>query len=210
MSRLSRLSATNRILTGSGLTPVATLTGPGVSPDALTAANFLDEAYNDLIFHDWKFNTLVDQTLEADGVTGEVSLPTGTQYVEFSDELEYSHRPVIRGDRVFDRVNDTYVFGKDLPVRKLVEDVPFEDAPLQFQLYVVKVAENNFVGTHLGEQGAVRHTQESLMMEFRKLNKYRVKIKNSPLMNVPSVLNRSPYPAGSRTSYMSSNVRRSR
>ena len=208
MPSLTRLEAVNRILTGSGLTAVSTLTGPEVSPDALNAETFLDEAYHDLSTQDWKYNTLINQTYSPN-VDGEIVMDN-IAYVEFNDEYEEDHQPVLRGNKVFDRVNNTYVWDKDILCRKVVEDVPFELSPPAFQLYVIKVAENTFVGTQLGEPGQVRHTQETLQRAFMALVRYRIRTHNGALMSVPSILERGTHPSGHRISYMAHGYRRGR
>lgn len=198
---MNELEAVNRILKGSGLAPVNTLDTPNVPEEALRAQAILEEATEDILTQDWKFNTILDLEYEPDD-DGEVTIP-GYAYVEFDDIHQYELAPVLIGDRVFSRKKNTYVLNEAIKIRRAVRSIAWEDLPPAVQLYIIKLAQNTFVSTVLGDTSSIRHTQESLMRAYTELNRYRVKENNRAFISMPSVLNRSGYPVGNRVSRLS-------
>jgi hypothetical protein len=201
---MTELEAVNRILSGAGFDPVSTLDAPNVPEEALKAKTALNETTDDLLSEDWKFNTEFDLEVEPDG-NGELVLD-GVIYAEFSESDEYEYRPVLRGTKVYNRNDRTYVFTDSMTLCKVVSRLTWDEAPDALQRYIVKVAENDFVMQVLGDDLMVRHSEKTLQEAYGRLNKYRARTTPTPLIRVPGILDRRAQRHGSRTSRMAFRV----
>lgn len=186
---MTTLEAVNNVLRGAGFPPVSSLSTPNLPPEVNRIVAFLEEHTDEVLSNDWTFNTAVDVTMSPDG-TGEITLPDSVVYAEFHENDLAEDQIVLRGKRLYSRVRSSYVWDKDITLRKLVTTLPWEEAPRAVQQYIVKLVENDFVATVLGEDQKKRHSETSLLRAWQGLNKYRTKSAPKPLFRVPEVLNR--------------------
>jgi hypothetical protein len=188
---MTYLEAVNNVLRGAGMPPVSSLEASPLPPEALRVKAFLDEHLEETLTNDWTFNTQFDVTISPDS-NGHITLEDNTVYAEFAEKDIAKDQLVLRGDRLFSRVRGSYQWDHDITLRKIVVSLGWDEIPRQVQQFIVKLAENDFVATVMGEPDKQRHTEGSLVRAWQSLQRYRVKISPKPLMRVPEVLNRRP------------------
>jgi hypothetical protein len=114
MALTTKLNAVNVMLGNIGESPVADIGVPSSSlpVSAQTAITVLDEVSRDVQSEGWHFNTVNKLTLSPN-VSDEIVLAADILHV---DTLDSSQDVVQRGDKLFDRGENTYTFTKDVDV----------------------------------------------------------------------------------------------
>jgi hypothetical protein len=188
---MTYLEAVNNVLRGAGMPPVSSLETTPLPPEALRVKAFLDEHLEETLTNDWTFNTQFDVEVGPND-DGEILLGEDIVYAEFHEEDLAQEQVVLRGDKLFSRVRGSYEWDSPITLRKIVVSLGWDEIPRQLQQFIVKLAENDFVATVMGEDQKKRHSETSLLRAWQNLQKYRVKIAPKPLFRVPEVLNRRP------------------
>lgn len=114
MALTTKLNAVNVMLGNIGESPVADIDVPSLSlpVSAQTAITVLDEVSRDVQSEGWHFNTVNKLTLSPN-VSDEIVLAADILHV---DTLDSQQDVVQRGDKLFDRGENTYTFTKDVDV----------------------------------------------------------------------------------------------
>jgi len=114
MALTTKLNAVNVMLGNIGESPVADIDVPSSSlpVSAQTAITVLDEVSRDVQSEGWHFNTVNKLTLSPN-VSNEIVLAADILHVDTLDSLQ---DVVQRGDKLFDRGENTYTFTKDVDV----------------------------------------------------------------------------------------------
>jgi hypothetical protein len=114
MALTTKLNAVNVMLGNIGESPVADIDVPSSSlpVSAQTAITVLDEVSRDVQSEGWHFNTVNKLTLSPN-VSDEIVLAADILHVDTLDSLQ---DVVQRGDKLFDRGENTYTFTKDVDV----------------------------------------------------------------------------------------------
>lgn len=139
MAITTELMAVNRMLGAIGEQPVSSLTPPQPS-EALIAYSVLQETSVHVQSESWNFNTLPFTPLGFE-VSGEVLLPKNCLQATFPAQLYPDRRYVVRNNRVFDTVEQTFIIaesGVQAPLYcTLVLAVPWDDLPEVAINYIV-------------------------------------------------------------------------
>lgn len=145
----SELEAINLMLRAIGESPVNSVTGSG-NVDADMAGETLRFTSRNLQKRGWHWNTLEGLTLLRTAVTNEITVPANTLKVDTSGNSK-SRDAVLRGQRLFDRDNNTYSWDADLEV-ELVEFLAFEDLPETARSYIALSASRRFQQDRVGSE----------------------------------------------------------
>lgn len=180
-AKTTELEAVNTILSTVGEPPIVSLTGQQ-NADATIARNILGEISREVQAQGWHFNTLYDQTLTPDS-SGHIQLAEEVVRVDNSPVVPGSFTPngatlgsderdvVQRGDRLFDKTNNTYVFSSNVRAT-LVYLYDFEELPEPARRYITVRSARVFQDRMVGSQKAHMYTVQdearalAVMKEF--------------------------------------------
>lgn len=161
-TRPTRLDAINTMLAGLGEAPVTTLTGDNVTYDVQLALSTLSECLKQVLGAGWHFNTDSDYTLTPD-VNGFIYVPSAAASIDV-DPAQYTDiDPVIRGTRLYDRRNRTYVFSSEIKA-KIIWLMDFEDLPQSAQYYITLLAARTFQARVMGSDSVNREATQAEFM----------------------------------------------
>lgn len=135
------LEAINQCLMAIGEAPVSDLTDSATSADVESAFATLQSVNREVQVEGWNFNT--EESIQiAPNSEGHLVLPAGALRID-SVEPDRSIRVVMRGERLYDRRNHTYVFTKPVTC-SLVVLLGFEDLPEYARRYITIRAVRRF------------------------------------------------------------------
>lgn len=143
----TELEAVNTMLRAIGESPVSSLSGD-VGVDVVTARQTLTEIMKAVQTEGWIFNTEYDYPLARD-VGGQIIVPANALQVDINKREFHDIDPVMRGNRVYDRKNHTFIFPTDLKA-KIIFGLPFTDMPESARHYVTYRAARKFQDNSLG------------------------------------------------------------
>jgi hypothetical protein len=158
MKLTTKLDAVNAMLATIGEAPRNTLTGDKTA-DAARAINDLNEVTRLVQVEGWWFNTEESFTLVRD-TNGIIMVPSNTIRLEI-DPVKYRDvTPILRGDRLYDKKNRTYVFTQDIECQAIVVLLDFEQLPEPARQYVFIRASRVFQKRQLGSSTLHQLSQE--------------------------------------------------
>lgn len=136
----TELEAVNVLLATIGEAPLNTLEGE-LHVDAIMAQNTLSAVLKEFQCQSWYFNTERNYPLMPNG-EGFIMLPSNVANVDFSPFLNEVD-VVVRGNRLYDKKNHTYVFGKKYEAT-VTFILPFFEIPQSAKNYVVIASARRF------------------------------------------------------------------
>jgi hypothetical protein len=158
MKLTTKLDAVNAMLATIGEAPRNTLTGDKTA-DAARAINDLNEVTRLVQVEGWWFNTEESFTLVRD-TNGIIMVPSNTIRLEI-DPVKYRDvTPILRGDRLYDKKNRTYVFTQDIECQAIVVLLDFEQLPEPARQYAFIRASRVFQKRQLGSSTLHQLSQE--------------------------------------------------
>lgn len=165
----TELEAVNIMLSVIGESPISSLAAGSAVADAVTAQQTLSEVNRAVQSKGWHFNTDKEFTLSPEAFTGEIRVPTNTLRVDtVTDDREVD--AVLRGQRLYDRKNHTYVFSKALKV-DLVVLLSFDEIPETARHYITIRAARIFQSRVVGAESLFSFTQideRDALVAFKK------------------------------------------
>jgi len=164
----TELDAVNQMLGTIGEAPVNTLIGV-TSLDTAIAINTLAEISRDIQSKGHHFNTDKGLKLQPGAFTGEIEVPINCVDIDTVGPDE-SVDVVLRGRRLYDRVNHTYKFTTPLTVDMVVL-LPFGDLPESARRYIAVRACRVFQKRQVGSTTLATFTAEDereALMSFRR------------------------------------------
>tara|TARA_S200000501_G_scaffold242162_1_gene226856 strand:+ start:1893 stop:2534 length:642 start_codon:yes stop_codon:yes gene_type:complete len=163
----TKLESVNIMLAAIGESPVNTInetTGQifnnTVLPvDAQIALDVLQEQNKAVQSEGWSFNTEIDVTLIRNEVTKEIVLPNDILRIDSNIHQHPSIDPIQRGLKMYDRLNNTFLFENDL-ISTVVYFRTFEEIPEQARYYITIKAARIFIDRLVGDGGLRGYTQQ--------------------------------------------------
>tara|TARA_R100001594_G_scaffold134649_1_gene175913 strand:+ start:1736 stop:2341 length:606 start_codon:yes stop_codon:yes gene_type:complete len=145
----SKLNAVNTMLSAVGEAPINSLTS-NVTADVSLATSILDEISREVQSHGWHFNTVIDYPLIPDSTTN-INLPTNMVRVDLEGlNLDPDFDIVVRGTKLYNRVNNSYVFTQTLKVTAVVllewDEMP-EVAKRYIMIRAARVYQDRLLGS---------------------------------------------------------------
>lgn len=131
--------------------------------------NRLMEESDEVQTKGWTFNTLLDVTYTPDG-NGEIVFSSSVKRIDF-DSATSNGTYVKRGNKLFDRVNNTYTFSSPIVVNKVVELLDWDLLPDTAQRYILIRAGRKYAGRTLGSdavEGFTRQEEQSAQVELER------------------------------------------
>lgn len=161
----TELEAVNAMLEAIGESPVSTLSNAGLQ-DAAVAYQTLKNTLRRVQTLGWSWNTDLSWTFYPDD-DGFIQLPANTLKADTVGASE-SIDAVIRGQRLYDRVNHTYVFSGPVTV-ELVSALSFEELPESARQYVMISAGRTFVEGVVGSDTLSAFTRRAEQLAWAAL-----------------------------------------
>jgi len=150
VTKANKLAAVNTIISNIGQAPVTTLeTG---NPLVEMAEQILDEISRSVQSEGWVFNTEYHYPFGRDG-NNYIKIPENVLALDTARTS--TKRASIRQNKLYDKVNHTYVWDDDMEL-DVIWLWPFEEMPEAFKNYVTIRAANVFAGRSIGSTEAVK------------------------------------------------------
>ena len=143
----SELEAINTIIATIGESPINSL-DEHPTHDIVAAINTLKEVSTEVQTEGWNWNTDDDFPL-VPNLDKEIIVPPNTVRIHFRESLD-PQDVVLRGQKLYDRANHTYLFDRTLYVT-ITFLLPFEELPEAARRYIVlragRIFQDRFVGS---------------------------------------------------------------
>lgn len=143
----TELEAVNTMLRAINESPVSSLSGD-IGVDVVTAKATLNEVMRAVQTEGWAFNTEYKYPLKRDA-SGNISVPANALVVDVNSRQYAGIDPVLRGTKLYDRMNHTFTFTVDLEAR-IIFGLNFTDMPQSARHYVTYRAARKFQDDSLG------------------------------------------------------------
>lgn len=162
----TELEAVNTMLRAIGESPASSLSG-SVGVDVVTARSTLTEISRAVQTEGWIFNTEYGYPLSRD-VNNEIGVPTNALVVDVPRRVYPSIDPVIRGRKLYDRMNHTYKFDVDLEAR-VVFGLDFTELPESARHYITYRAARKFQDNSVGSTELHQYNERDEMIARARL-----------------------------------------
>lgn len=148
MPATTLLEAINTLLAAIGSSPVTNTDTPQ-NADAIIAKNNINRALRDIQTEKWYFNSESDYPLTPD-VNGTIHIPNNIINIDFTGRLGEGNRFVIRGKKLYDRLNHTFKIDTQL-VADVVLCLEYDEIPESAAQYVIARAARRYQEDMLGD-----------------------------------------------------------
>jgi hypothetical protein len=164
LTKTTRIQAVNTMLSAVGEPPVNSLSAQRA--DSLIAQNILDEVSREVLTYGWHFNTDENLTLTPDSNTGFIYLSDKIVRVDM-DRMEYDYDVVVRGNRLYNRKTNSYVFSGPIKVIQ-VYLMDFDEMPETAKRYITiraaRIFQDRMVGSEKHHAFTLRDEVAALAM----------------------------------------------
>lgn len=168
LTKTTKLQAINTMLSTVGEPPVNSLSAQRA--DSLIAQNILDEISREVLTYGWHFNTDEDVVMTPDSGTGFIYISDKVVRVDMSRE-ELNYDIVVRGNRLYNRKTNSYVFSEPIKVIQIYL-MEFEEMPETAKRYIAirsaRIFQDRMVGSQKNNAFTLRDEVAALaaMSEF--------------------------------------------
>ena len=192
----TKLQAVNTLLSIIGEAPLNQLTPP-LTGDAALAERTLDEISTEVQGAGWSWNTMVYKEIPLDA-NGHSTLPSNTLAVRFNPLSYPSQRFVLRGLKLFDRVENKYDLRGSLGVAltggtsdliaEIVEELTWDDIPETGKRYITIRAGRVFANRAVTSQSIESYTADDEEKALQILKRTEDMAQNNNFISGPDDL----------------------
>jgi hypothetical protein len=183
LSKTTKIQAINTMLSTVGEPPINSLAAQRA--DALIAQNILDEVCREVLTYGWHFNTDENVSLVPDSNTGFIYVPDSVVRVDMPRN-EYEYDIVIRGNRLYNKKTNSYVFSGSISVIQ-VYLMDFEDMPESAKRYVTIRAARIFQDRMVGSEKHHAFTLRDEVAALATMTEYENEIGDYTIFDSPDV-----------------------
>jgi len=159
LNKTTKLDAVNTMLSAIGEPPINTLSSQRA--DSNLAERILDEVSRDVQSVGWHFNT-EDNVVYTPDTDGFISVASNVAKVDLDTTKYWNIDLIMRGDRLFDKVTNSYVFTSSIEVTRVVM-LDFNELPEAARRYIMIRASRVFGDRMVGsEKHHMFSTQDEL------------------------------------------------
>lgn len=158
---MKELEAVNILLSVIGEAPVDSLSDITVNEitDSALARKTLHEVARDVQAEGWSWNT--DNGVEyAPDAQDHINIPESALKVVFSTSRYGMDQYVVRGTRVYDRNQHTYLISQKVTANEVVSNLPWEELPHAAQQYIVIRAARIYSDRYLNSNAIYVYTAQ--------------------------------------------------
>ena len=168
LAKTTRLQAVNTMLSCIGEPPINSLSSQRA--DSKIAEQILDEVSREIQSYGWHFNSEYGVTMSPD-TSGYIYVSDNIVRVD-TDPNKYTELDIVqRGDRLYDKVSNSYVFGGSIEVNQIVM-LDFEDIPEPARRYIMIRAARIFGDRMIGSEKHHMFTGQDEMMALAKMREF--------------------------------------
>lgn len=168
LAKTTRLQAVNTMLSAIGEPPINSLSSQRA--DSNIAEQILDEVSREVQSYGWHFNSEYGVTLSPD-TNGYIYVSENIVRVD-TDPNKYVDLDIVqRGDRLYDKVSNSYVFGGSIDVNQIVM-LEFEDLPEPARRYIMVRAARIFGDRMIGSEKHHMFNGQDEMMALAKMREF--------------------------------------
>lgn len=171
LQKTTELDAVNIMLGTIGESPINSIEAASGVSDAIIARQILNEVSIQTQEEGWHFNVETNFVLTPAYPSKEIFVPDNCIEVDAEDTRV---DVAIRGNRLYDRINHTYAFEKDIKCN-VVLLLPFEELPQAARHYVTIRAARVFQQRVVGSQVLGAFTEKDEMRARMALRRYESK-----------------------------------
>jgi hypothetical protein len=166
--KTTKLNAINTMLSAIGEPPVNTLSSQRA--DSNLAEQILDEVSREIQSYGWHFNSEYNVSLSPDS-NGYIDVAENVVRVD-TDPFRYASLDIVlRGNRLYDKASNTYVFGSEIIVDRVVM-LEFDEMPEPARRYIMIRAARIFSDRMIGSEKHHAFTGQDEMMALAKMREY--------------------------------------
>lgn len=168
-NRTTELEAVNTMLSAVGEPPINSLDDQK-NADAAIARNILNEVSRDVQAHGWHFNSQTKVTFSP-STDSNILLPENVARIDIEDWKAETMDVTQRGDKLFNKTDNTYVFNDDV-VASVVYLLEWTELPEPARRYITVKSARIFQDRMVGSQAHHAFSQEdevrarALLKEF--------------------------------------------
>jgi hypothetical protein len=166
--KTTKLNAINTMLSAIGEPPVNTLSSQRA--DSNLAEQILDEVSREIQSYGWHFNSEYKVTLAPDS-SGYIYISENVVRVDTNPNKYTDLDIVLRGNRLYDKVTNSYVFSASIEVDRIVM-LEFEEIPEPARRYIMIRAARIFGDRMIGSEKHHMFTGQDEMMAMAKMREY--------------------------------------
>lgn len=168
LAKTTRLQAVNTMLSAIGEPPINSLSSQRA--DSNIAEQILDEVSREIQSYGWHFNSEYGVTLSPD-TNGYIYVSEHIVRVD-TDPNKYVDLDIVqRGDRLYDKGSNSYVFGGIIDVNQIVM-LEFEDLPEPARRYIMIRAARIFGDRMIGSEKHHMFNGQDEMMALAKMREF--------------------------------------
>jgi hypothetical protein len=157
----TELDACNMIIAILGEAPFNSLEGD-LTQDMVAARQILTEVSREVQDRSWNFNTEEDFPMRPN-TGGEIIFPVNVLSFEPSEYKHPTLKAAMRGSKLYDKENHTYIFSKTV-YGKIVWMLSFDEIPEVARKYITVRAARIFQTRHVGSEELYQfHEQDEVM-----------------------------------------------
>ena len=180
MAGITQLEAVNLALTSAGATPITSLENN--QPDVLSIKTLLEATRRQIQARGWWFNRESGIVLSPDQ-QGHVIVPANTLHV---DSTTRSDAFVLRGTKLYDRQNHTFVIGASVTIDTIIL-LGFDDLPYNAQNAIQFKSAMRFVGGDDGDAQEFQRLKIEYDEAFAELKRENLRANDHTIRSNPMV-----------------------
>lgn len=183
LTKTTKLQAINTMLSVVGEPPVNSLSAQRA--DSLIAQNILDEVTREVLSYGWQFNTENDVLMTPETSTGYIYIGDSIVRVDM-DPMYLNYDIVIRGNRLFNRKTNTYVFSEVIKVIQIIL-MDFDDLPEVAKRYISIRAARIYQDRVVGSERLHGFNAQDEIAALVKMSEYENEVGDYTIFDSPDV-----------------------
>lgn len=183
LTKTTKLQAINTMLSTVGEPPINSLTSQRA--DSLIAQSILDEVCRDVQSYGWHFNTSENVEMVPETATGYIYVSDSIARVDM-DPSYLNYDITIRGNRLFNRTGNTYVFGE--PIKTIqIYLMDFDEMPEVAKRYCTIRAARIFQDRVVGSEKIHGFTVQDEIQALARMTEHENETGDYTIFDSPDV-----------------------
>lgn len=192
LNKTTKLQAVNTMLSVIGEPPINTLSSQRA--DSVLAEQILDEVSREIQSYGWHFNTEDGVVLTPDS-DGYIYISENVARVDLDQNVYSQLDIVLRGNRLYEKVSNSYVFSAAITVTRIVM-LDFEELPEPARRYIMIRASRIFGDRMIGSEKHHMFTGQDEIVAMAKMSEYETDTGDYSIFDsysTASVINRNAH-----------------
>jgi hypothetical protein len=183
LTKTTKLQAINTMLSTIGEPPINSLTAQRA--DSVIALNILDETSREVLSYGWHFNTEEDVQMVPDTSDGSIYIADTIVKVDVTAD-NYNYDIVIRGNRLYNRKTNSFVFLEPIKVIQ-VKLMDFDEMPEAAKRYITIRAARVFQDRMVGSEKIHGFTIQDEVQALARMNEHDVDSADYTIFQSPDI-----------------------